>query len=124
LAVRLQNHPQLPIGGGVAGVRHDRIVCFLNLLANRRKELLKVQLRERRERLCGEGDVRPVQKEDRKPQSDKSPGDARGWLISQTCYLQVPPASAEKTKSDPLPEFSANFLCRLGHRNPHEVQQR
>jgi hypothetical protein len=51
LAVRLQNHPQLSIGGGVAGMRHGRIVCFLNLLANRRKELLKVQLREWRERV-------------------------------------------------------------------------
>src|SRR6267378_6881570 len=74
LAVRLQNHPQLSIGGGVAGMRHNRIICFLNLLANRRKELLKVQLRERRERLCGEGDVRPAQKENRQPQNDKSPG--------------------------------------------------
>jgi hypothetical protein len=85
LAVRLQNHPQLSIGGGVAGMRHDRIVRFLNLLANRRKELLKVQRRERRERLCGEGNVRPAQKKSRQPQSDKSPGDAGGRLIGQTC---------------------------------------
>src|SRR5882724_1064847 len=77
LVVRLQKHPQLSIGGGVAGMRHGRIVCFLNLLANRRKELLKVQLWEGgyRVRLCGEGDVRPAQKENRQPQSDKSPGD-------------------------------------------------
>ena len=74
LAVCLQNHTQLSIGGGVAGMRHGRIVCFLNLLTNRRKELLKVQLRERRERFCGEGDVRTAQKQNRQPQNDKSPG--------------------------------------------------
>jgi hypothetical protein len=120
LAVRLQNHSQLSIGSGVAGMRHDRIVCLLNLFANRRKELLKIQLRERRERvrLRGEGGGRPTQDENRQPQSDQSPGDAGGWLICRTYYLQVPPASAERTNSDPPPEFLANVLFRLDHRVP------